>query len=196
MWTARFEGGNASTRRWLELRLFADDQCLRHSDVLALWQENREFRSIFIDALAAVPFESYRWETPAVTTATIHQPFECAVIDAPGLAALPDWEPFRAHAGQAVDTIVVFPNLGRDAMLIVPCPIAEPTAYNHLAAFVRRAPEDQRHALVQRIATTLQSRISATPLWLSTAGAGVSWLHVRIDDRPKYYAHAPYKVAR
>jgi len=27
----------------------------------------------------------------------------------------------------------------------------------------------------------------------STAGAGVSWLHVRLDDRPKYYGFKPYK---
>jgi hypothetical protein len=33
----------------------------------------------------------------------------------------------------------------------------------------------------------------ANPEWLSTAGAGVSWLHVRLDDRPKYYGYAPYR---
>ncbi len=33
------------------------------------------------------------------------------------------------------------------------------------------------------------------PVWLSTAGAGVSWLHVRLDDRPKYYGHGPYRTA-
>ena len=27
----------------------------------------------------------------------------------------------------------------------------------------------------------------------SAAGAGVSWLHVRLDDRPKYYGFLPYK---
>jgi hypothetical protein len=33
------------------------------------------------------------------------------------------------------------------------------------------------------------------PVWLSTAGAGVSWLHVRLDDRPKYYGYRPYQEA-
>lgn len=194
MWTARFEPTAAS--HVLELRFFEADQCLRQSAVLSLWRSNRDFRSLFIDQLAAVPFESYRWETPAVTTASIDQPFECVVVDAPGLAPVPDWKPFRDHAAQAVDTIAVFPSLGRDATLIVPCPVAEPTAYNHLAAFVRNAPEDQKQALFQRIGVTLQSLLSARPLWLSTAGAGVSWLHVRLDTRPKYYAYAPYRVAR
>ena len=28
---------------------------------------------------------------------------------------------------------------------------------------------------------------------MSTNGDGVAWLHVRIDERPKYYAYAPYR---
>ena len=35
-------------------------------------------------------------------------------------------------------------------------------------------------------------RLGGKPVWLSTAGLGVGWLHVRLDDRPKYYRHAPY----
>ncbi len=37
--------------------------------------------------------------------------------------------------------------------------------------------------------------IGHTPLWLSTAGGGVAWLHVRLDSRPKYYGYSPYKTA-
>jgi len=29
--------------------------------------------------------------------------------------------------------------------------------------------------------------------WLSTSGLGIAWLHVRLDERPKYYTHAPYR---
>lgn len=31
------------------------------------------------------------------------------------------------------------------------------------------------------------------PIWLSTSGLGVYWLHVRLDTRPKYYNHDEYK---
>jgi hypothetical protein len=41
----------------------------------------------------------------------------------------------------------VFPNLGGDAIMVVPCPFTSPSAYGHLAAFVRQAPEAQWHAL-------------------------------------------------
>jgi len=39
----------------------------------------------------------------------------------------------------------------------------------------------------------MQSRIGDRVVWLSTAGAGVPWLHVRLDDRPKYYHYGPYR---
>jgi hypothetical protein len=84
-------------------------------------------------------------------------------------------------------------NLGGDAILIVPCPVAEPSAYGHLAAFVRLAPERQRQALWQSVGEAMARRVGARPVWLSTAGAGVSWLHVRLDDRPKYYGYGPYR---
>jgi hypothetical protein len=41
----------------------------------------------------------------------------------------------------------------------------------------------------------MQQRVSASPLWLSTAGMGVSWLHLRLDSRPKYYRHRSYAIA-
>ena len=31
------------------------------------------------------------------------------------------------------------------------------------------------------------------PVWTSTSGLGVYWLHVRLDSRPKYYQHQPFK---
>jgi hypothetical protein len=78
----------------------------------------------------------------------------------------------------------------------VPCPLGNDSAYGHLAAFVRLAPEDQRHALWQSVGNAMVLRLGTRPVWLSTAGAGVSWLHVRLDDRPKYYGFGSYKQWR
>ena len=39
----------------------------------------------------------------------------------------------------------------------------------------------------------LQRRGINHKLWLSSAGGGVSWLHFRIEDSPKYYVHQEYK---
>jgi hypothetical protein len=91
--------------------------------------------------------------------------------------------------------VTVFPNLRGDAMLVVPTPTGDPAPYLHLASFVRRAPPAQVDALFAAVGQALcdvRSRRRAT-IWLSTAGLGVDWLHVRLDSRPKYYRHAPYK---
>ena len=41
----------------------------------------------------------------------------------------------------------------------------------------------------------LRRRVGVKPVWLSTAGAGVAWVHVRLDDRPKYYGYDAYRRA-
>jgi hypothetical protein len=94
-------------------------------------------------AWAATAVEAFRWETPPITTSSVGRPFEFVLLNSPGLATVAEPEAFAdyfsvstTHAG-----VVSFPNLGRDAVLVVPCPIAPPSAYRHLAVFLREAPE-------------------------------------------------------
>ena len=173
-----------------------DGAAISVASALDLCRSHAPFRSQLIAVLAASPYAAYFWETPPITTASLAQPFEFVLSDARGLAsASPDVSAFREHfdSDDDRDGIVVFENLGRDATLVVPCPLAAPEAYVHLAAFLRNAPEAQTHALLRCVAHEALSRASSRPLWLSTAGMGVYWLHVRLDSRPKYYRHAPYK---
>lgn len=164
-------------------------------DALRGWREDAAFRSFFNSLLADTPFTAFRWETPPVTSATLTRPFEFVVLDSPDLARRPDREAFAEHYDGETDGVAVFPNLGGNAILVVPCPVAESSAYGHLAAFVRRAPDPQRHALWTAVGEAMARRVGDRPVWLSTAGAGVSWLHVRLDDRPKYYGYAPFRAA-
>lgn len=74
--------------------------------------------------------------------------------------------------------------------------------YAHLLSFLRgtHVPEAQKLRLLQRVAqVTLekcheneQQEEKEKLVWLSTSGLGVSWLHVRVEDRPKYYTHTDY----
>jgi len=163
------------------------------ADAIAAWRSDGEFRELFGAALAEAPFAAFRLETPGVTAATATRPFEFVLLEAPGLARAPDVGAFAEHFSKTLD-VVTFANLRGDAALVVPCPLASPSAYGHLAAFVRGAPGSQRDALWKLVGESMLRRMGAKPVWLSTAGAGVPWLHVRLDDRPKYYGHAPYKV--
>lgn len=191
MWTSRSE--ELPSHRGLRLALDFESRPATVMEVLRGWREEAGFRTWFNELLAAVPFAEFRWETPAVTTDTVSRPFECVVLDAPGLARTPDPQAFSEHFAGAEEDVVAIPNLSREAILVVPCPVADQSAYGHLAAFVRQAPADQRDALWRLVRETTARRIGTRPVWLSTAGAGVSWLHVRLDDRPKYYGFAPYR---
>lgn len=164
------------------------------ADVLDVLRAAAAFRSWFNALLADVPFAAFRFETPLVTAATLARAFEFVTLDDPGLAREPDPDAFAEHFLAAPDTeAVAFANLRGDATLVVPTPIAALSAYGHLAAFVRGAPDAQRDTLWQLVGEAMSCRVGPKPVWLSTAGAGVPWLHVRLDDRPKYYGHEPYR---
>jgi hypothetical protein len=192
MW--RFRSEELPGRRGLRFAVDFGEQPAPFANVLRGWQDDAAFRSLFNGQLADTPFSAFRWETPPVTTATRARPFEFVLLDSPELAGRSDPEAFSEHFADPPESgVVVFPNLGEDALLVVPCPIAAPSAYGHLAAFVWEAPYAQTQALWRLVGETMARRVGAKPVWLSTAGAGVAWLHVRLDDRPKYYGYWPYR---
>jgi hypothetical protein len=194
MWSARSE--ELTEARGLRYSLLLDSRPATFKEVIRAWQDDEGFQSQFNALLAAVPYSAFRWETPPATSVTASQPFEFVVLNSPGLARSPDPEAFAEHFPGAKSGVIAFPNLNGDATLVVPSPMTGPSAYGHLAAFARYAPESQQRALWQAVGKAMAWRVSANPVWLSTAGAGVSWLHVRLDDRPKYYGYGPYRQLR
>ena len=190
MWTS--QQNKLPDGRGLRFTIELDSRPANCAEVMRAWVDDAHFRDLFNALLAEASYAAFRWETPAVTAATVNKPFEFVMLDSPGLARRPDTQAFADHFTDKA-SVVTFPNLGGDAILVVPCPVVEPSAYGHLAAFVRLAPEAQRHALWQAVGDAMSQRVSAKPVWLSTAGAGVSWLHVRLDDRPKYYGFGEYR---
>ena len=95
---------------------------------------------------------------------------------------------FAEHLVAPVNT---FRSLGGDAVLIAP---SQTGRYPHLAAFLRTAPADQVDALFQAIGEAIARWSGPRPPWVSTAGMGVPWLLARLDTRPKYFRHAPYRA--
>ncbi len=148
--------------------------------------------------LLAVPYDAYFWECCRVSD----DAFECVVLEASARAFTPGNH--RAFAEHLADPVATFESLGGDAMLIVPYPRRD---YGHLAAFLKTASDAEYHALMEAVGHAIArwvdgsgrpSRAPDAMPWVSTAGMGVPWLHVRLDSRPKYYRHAPYRqgVAR
>jgi hypothetical protein len=189
MWTA--SSNEAEGARAIKVSLMRGSVVASYAQVIEAWRHDRDFRSWFNDVLAAAPFAAFRWETRPVSIATVNDPFEFVLLDNPDLAREPEPEAFAERFRRGTEAeVLAFPNLGGDAIMVVPRPLGPRSAYGHLAAFVRGAPEAQRAALWQAVGEAMAQRLGSEPVWLSTAGAGVSWLHVRLDDRPKYYGFA------
>jgi len=193
MFDARIDVLDATTRKVSILR---GGEPLAYEEVLRLWRDDTAFRRFFIAVLVETPYTAYRWETPALSIANVRRAFECVLLASPRLAKTGDPAAFAAHLDNSDNAdIVTFENLGEDALLIVPSPQGPRHTYGHLAAFSRLAPVRQIHALWQTVGYAMEQRLGSRPVWLNTAGAGVPWLHVRLDDRPKYYGFEPYRKA-
>ena len=193
MWQVDRSSIDVSTESW---RVFTHSgDVLAFTEVVEHWRGNAEFRSFWNASLREVPFDAYCWECPPITVQSSTRPFECVFVSSPMLARMPpDPGPFSEYFRPDRE-VVSFESLGKDAWLVAPCPGGQGSNFSHLASFVATATEAQQSALWSAVGTALEKRISARPTWLSTAGGGVAWLHVRLDTRPKYYRHAPYRRA-
>jgi hypothetical protein len=175
------------------VRVYRQNVLLRFSEVSSSWQSDPQFRTLFNQLLADAPYAAFRWECPPITHLSVDRTFEFAIVDSPELESEADSSAFREHFKTTTEEVVSFPSLNRDSLLIAPYPIANSDVYAHIAAFVRNAPDSQKDALWRLVGKLMEEQVSAAPLWLSTAGAGVPWLHVRMDQRPKYYRHSGYR---
>jgi hypothetical protein len=196
MWESRVETLDDHDVR--KVGVLSQGRRLSYLDVLQHWQRDMGFREYFESLLSEAPFAAFFWETPPVARATLEQPFEFVLVRSPGLAGIrADPSAFESQftSREVSGGVVTFSNLGGDAVLIAPCPIAPLSAYGHIATFVREAPEAQRHALWQAVGAAVERRVGPRPIWLSTSGLGVPWIHVRLDSYPKYYQHDPYRSA-
>ncbi len=182
--------------RVIKTVLLGDGAALSYVEVVALWRTDPSFCTFFNQLLADVPYEAYFWETPPLTRDTGNRRFEFVTVDSPRLANVKaDAESFAQHfAAAAPASVAVFPNISRDALLVAPCPGGPLTAYAHMAVFARGAAEEQHREFWRQVGEAVWQRLSDRPMWVSTSGMGVYWLHVRLDSRPKYYNWRPYTV--
>jgi hypothetical protein len=190
-WRVRKSSLDSGTECW---RLLTDaGEELSFTRVFQLWRIDEDFRAFWSASLREATFDSYCWECPAVTIENLARAFECVFVSSPLLAGMPpDSSPFAEYFGPDC-SVVTFESLGRDALLVAPCPGKQGEDFAHLASFVANACDERKGVFWKAVGEALEKRLGADPTWLSTAGLGVSWLHVRLDTRPKYYRHAPYR---
>ena len=176
----------------IQYKIYENDQILSYGQVIDYWIGNANFRNFYTSILNESPFKSYYWENPSLINSELYKSYEFTLTKSQSLDKVnTEPEAFKEHFTDK-DKIVVFPNLRRDATLIVPTPQSSNEYYCHLAKFLKNAPADQIDIFWCMIGKTFHDAIKTERKWLSTAGMGVYWLHARIDSRPKYYRFKAY----
>lgn len=178
-------------------RLEQAGEPLKFGELFDALEGDGAFSAWYTRVLVDSRLDAFCWEHPPLTEKGLEQNAEFVLLEAPELEQLkPDPGAFKEHFDLAGDTeIACFSNLGGDAWLIAPCPSGAALTYLHLARFLRGAPARQVRQLWRATASAVLERAGDAPLWLSTAGLGVGWLHVRLDWFPKYYRHRAYANA-
>ncbi|MTB50223.1 hypothetical protein [Lewinella sp. W8] len=157
------------------------------------WRQDDAFRLAYHEALKQQSDLAAFWEHPLVTSQTLDAPYECALVSSGALARLrPNPEPFGEYLRGKTGT-VAFANLRGDAMMVVPAAGPEGQGYAHLLDFVREASPGELHDFWRAVGRETLRLLPQRGVYLNTHGLGVSWLHVRLDSRPKYYSFAAYR---
>lgn len=184
-----------------------------------LKNKDKSFFELFVRTLnsATKVLGAYFWECPPVTKNTLNRPFEFVVTKSEELNNIKqDYSSFQEHLinnskfGLPIDEVsaVSFPNKNKDAILVIPRLISKKMEvdkgkityqeffdYKNLSEFTKNAPFEQQKKFWKEVAEQLTKSLeeSNEPKWLSTHGLGVPYLHVRINNQPKYYSHEEYK---
>lgn len=190
MWRIETSSLSRETIRW---QIVEDDGGRATFETFLSLLTDESFVATWTRAFRDAPMDAWCWECPPMSAKSIGQPFECVLVRSPLLAGtIPEPEVFSEWFRDRED-VATFPSLGGDATLVAPCPKGD-RDFAHLAQFMRTADEAQIPALWRQVSIAVEQALGPRPIWLSTAGLGVSWRHVRLDSRPKYYRHAPYRL--
>lgn len=169
-----------------------------------LKSKDKDFLKVFGEALnnATNELSAYFWECIPVSQKSINKKFEFVVTKTKELNNIT--QDSRPFAKQLADIAIAgvhtgsFPNKGKDAILIIPGAKKDNDKdiidYKNISQFTKNAPHEQQQKFWQEVANVLSGELekNEAPKWLSTHGLGVHYLHVRIDNQPKYYSWDGY----
>jgi hypothetical protein len=173
--------------------ILVQGEWMTFEEVFSGWAADGDFREAYHEFLRQDHREAVFWEHPKVQVSWLDDAYECALVDNDALARLrPNPGPFLQQIREARYTSV-FDNLGGDARMIVPAGEGGVKPYAHLMAFVRSAAPEEWHDFWQKVGEEVLKTVNQRPVYLNTHGLGISWLHVRLDSRPKYYHFRGYR---
>ena len=104
--------------------------------------EEDETLDNLVRILKGVPFPAFFFETPSVTSRSLDSDFEFILARADDLEnAASDETAFSEHFSGCASSVAAFPNLGGDALMVVPCPQGGDLAvFSSLGPFMKDGP--------------------------------------------------------
>lgn len=152
------------------------------------------FVVIIQEAILRPNFKTIYFNCPPLTKDDLDNVLEFAILNAPPLVDVSaDVEKF-ADKFKGKSMVTSFNNYGGDALLVCPVPIEgqDVDIYSSLAPFIRCARIEQQTAFWARVAKDLETLIPERTVWMNTAGTQITFLHLRLDSRAKYYQYTKF----
>lgn len=184
-------------------RLVKDKYILTYNDFFEI---NAEITKILYDIiliLNTINFDTYYLVFNPVSLNTLSDTiFEFVIIKTTGFLDKTDIITFgESNLNTNSNDIYTFYNLSKTSLLISPCynHNYNMNIYNNIGTFMRSSNTEQQYLLFKTVFTQYYCQLKEDPtkyLWLSTHGKGVGWLHIRIDDSPKYITYPSYRINR
>ncbi|MFY0674445.1 MAG: hypothetical protein JXQ87_13675 [Bacteroidia bacterium] len=162
-------------------------------EVFGLLENNSDFKKQLVDFLSSIEFSAYNIECKPVNIENVNQAFEIVIVPCQELLTkTPDASAFKEHFNDE-ELTAIFENLSGDAVLISPRPSAQSLNFGHLKAFIENANKEQINDLLTALGEIAAANLGNDDIYINTSGLGVPWLHLRIDDAPKYYQFKAYR---
>lgn len=166
---------------------------ITNQEFLHLLEERESFRFAYNGLLRQSDHPAFYWEHPPLSADNLHATYRFSLIASTtlhGVAA--DRRPFASHFGEP-EPFLVAPNLKKDALLVIPNGKVFGQELVSLADVVRKLPEEDLDLFWGVVAQVTAELLVKRTVYLNTAGDGVSWCHVRLDSRPRYYKNRAYR---
>ena len=133
-------------------------------------QSDESFRGEFINVLQKSRFKTYFFETPKVTKQTLDDQFEFILSAADKLKNVnADKETFQDYFRKCKDSpVITFPNLGHNAVLVVPCPLEDASKLSHYSSigpFMRNIETNQVNQFWIEAARTMLLTVDQKVPW-------------------------------
>lgn len=176
------------------IRITQGNELLTFRQVFDYWQNSTDFIDFYINALIELYYEEFFWEHPAMREEYLDKPYEFVIQRSMSFRRRSVDENAFSDYIYSDGQVAVFDNLGRNAILVVPTMKSSSETYKHMGNFIRNAEKEQIQEQFNQLSRTILAELTKGRLiWISTAGLGVIWLHMRLDSRPKYYRTNSYK---